>query len=104
PPADRLSNPDPLSGYPSLSDMVGWFKTMTTNWYLHGVRNHGWPRYDGHLWQPSFHDRIVRSDTEMNRLREYIASNPALWNQDRFFEPLPDVRHCGGPHRARPTR
>ena len=74
-------------GPPSLTDIVGWFKTMSTNWYMHGVHDYGWPLYDGHLWQRSFHDRIVRNDAELDRIRAYISNNPALWRQDTFYEP-----------------
>lgn len=34
-------------------------------------------------WQRSFHDRIIRNDAELNRIREYIASNPQMWHRDR---------------------
>jgi len=71
----------------SLSEAMKWFKTMTTNWYMRGVKAQAWSRFDGHLWQRSFHDRIVRSDLEMDRFRTYIANNPALWVEDTFFEP-----------------
>ncbi len=78
---------DDVDSNPSLSTILGWFKTMTTNWYLHGVRDQHWPPYDGRLWQRSFHDRIVRTDAEMDRIRTYIATNPAVWTKDTFFEP-----------------
>ncbi len=78
----------PNSGGPlSLTDIVGWFKTMSTNWYIHGVRDYAWPPYDGRLWQRSFHDRIVRNDAELDRIRAYISNNPALWRQDTFYDP-----------------
>ncbi len=60
-----------------------WFKTMTTNAYIRGVRDEGWPRFEGHLWQRSYHDRIVRNETELDHLREYIATNPLRWHLDR---------------------
>jgi len=60
-----------------------WFKTMTTNAYIRGVRDEGRPRFEGRLWQRSCHDRIVRNETELNRLREYIATNPLRWRLDR---------------------
>ena len=78
---------DDVEGNVSLSEAVQWFKTMTTNWYIHGVKTQGWPRFDEHLWQRSFHDRIVRTDVEMDRFRTYIEHNPALWAEDTFFEP-----------------
>jgi hypothetical protein len=46
-----------------------------------GSCRHGCP-----MWQPSFHDRIVRNDAEMDRVRTYIANNPALWVKDVFCE------------------
>lgn len=71
----------------SLSAVVQWFKTVTTKRYIQGVRSHGWQLFDRHVWQGSFHDRIVRTDWEMDRIRTYIAGNPALWETDVFYEP-----------------
>ncbi|PIP28508.1 MAG: transposase [Candidatus Moranbacteria bacterium CG23_combo_of_CG06-09_8_20_14_all_35_22] len=34
-------------------------------------------------WQPRFHDRIIRNDGELNRIREYIINNPRKWESDR---------------------
>ena len=36
------------------------------------------------VWQRSFHDRIIRSETEWNALRQYTLSNPAQWEADTF--------------------
>jgi len=30
-------------------------------------------------WQSLFHDRIIRNDAELNRIREYIIENPKKW-------------------------
>lgn len=74
----------PLQRIPTpLPEVMRWFKTMTTNAYIRGVHNEGWPRFEGRLWQRSYHDRIVRNETELNRLREYIATNPLCWHLDR---------------------
>jgi putative transposase len=35
------------------------------------------------IWQRSFYDRIIRNETELNRIREYIYKNPQNWEQDR---------------------
>jgi REP element-mobilizing transposase RayT len=37
------------------------------------------------VWQRTFHDRIVRNDTELNKLREYVLHNPVLWAEDRYY-------------------
>ena len=55
------------------------YKTMTTKRYTDGVKQNGWPGFDGKLWQRSYHDRIVRNDEELNRIRKYIINNPSKW-------------------------
>ena len=35
------------------------------------------------VWQPNFYDRVIRNDSELNRIREYIAQNPVAWEYDR---------------------
>ncbi len=37
------------------------------------------------IWQRSFHDHIVRSEEEADRIRKYIAENPLKWALDRFY-------------------
>ncbi len=34
-------------------------------------------------WQRSFHDRIIRNEMELNRIRHYIRQNPKKWYRDR---------------------
>ncbi len=34
-------------------------------------------------WQPRFHDRIIRNENELNRIRHYIRENPVKWYRDR---------------------
>lgn len=72
------TDPDQLEN-PSLGTAIGWFKTMSTNWYIRGVKTSGWPRYDKHFWQLNFYDRILRNESEVETRREYIANNPSRW-------------------------
>jgi uncharacterized protein (TIGR00252 family) len=80
-----LSGPATEGGHtdPPLQRIVRWFKTMTSNEYIHGVKEHGWPQFKGSLWQRSFHDHVIRAEATLNRIREYIASNPLRWDLDR---------------------
>ena len=55
---------------------------MTTNAYIRGVREHGWPAFQQRLWQRNYHDRVVRNDRELRAIREYVANNPAQWTVD----------------------
>jgi len=38
------------------------------------------------VWQPRFHDRIIRDENELRRVSEYISTNPQNWENDRYFE------------------
>jgi len=84
-----LQGQSPESGQPhrvapTLGNIVDWdwFKTMTTNEYIRNVRQHNWPRFDAKLWQRNYYEHIIRNDVELNRIREYIANNPAKWAED----------------------
>ena len=35
------------------------------------------------VWQSRFHDRIIRNEDELNRIRQYIIDNPLKWELDR---------------------
>ena len=37
------------------------------------------------VWQPHFHDHIIRSDDAFNRISNYIVNNPANWKKDKFY-------------------
>ncbi len=63
----------------SLSDVLHRYTSLTTKRYAQGVRNHGWPRYDGRLWQEGFYDHVIRRDVELDAVRRYIEDNPLRW-------------------------
>lgn len=67
----------------ALSEVIGWFKTMTTNAYIRGVKSDGWPEFRRRIWQRTYHDRIVRDETELRKIRDYIVTNPLKWHLDR---------------------
>lgn len=73
--------PQPRPNAP-LSQMIQWFKTMTTNEYIRGVKELGWPRFDGKLWQRDYYEHIIRNADEANRIHLYIESNPINWGED----------------------
>ena len=59
-----------------LPEMMDWFKTMTTNEYIRGVRRGIYEPYDKKFWQRSYYDHIIRNDEDLNEKREYILNNP----------------------------
>jgi len=74
---------------PTLGDIVNWFKTMTTNQYIRGVKQNGWLPFGGKLWQRNYYEHIIRKEEELNHTRQYIAENPLNWRTD---EENPDVK------------
>jgi REP-associated tyrosine transposase len=76
------SSPPPHRPAGTLGAVVDWFKTMTTNEYIRGVKNLGWRSFPGRLWQRDYFDRVARTEEELEAIREYIRQNPALWASD----------------------
>ena len=66
-----------------LPVIMQWFKTMTTNAYIHAVKERGWIPFDGQLWQRNYFERVIRDDNELQKIREYIFYNPLKWEIDR---------------------
>ena len=66
------------------------------------------------VWQRGYYEHIVRDEADLERIRQYIAENPARWAEDpehpdsappRRGEALPrpeKAKPAGGPH-AVPT-
>lgn len=73
----------PTEKPPSLGGIVGWFKTMTTNAYIRGVRQQGWPPFQGAVWQRNYYEHVIRQEQAIEQIREYIQANPARWTWDR---------------------
>jgi REP element-mobilizing transposase RayT len=65
-----------------LGDVVGAFKSITTNEYIRGVKTLGWISFPGRLWQRNYYEHIIRDGASLDRIRRYIAGNPAQWPSD----------------------
>jgi len=65
-----------------LPDVVHRFKTMTTKRYADGVKRFGWEPFRGRLWQRNYYEHIIRNEESLNRIREYILTNPMRWALD----------------------
>ena len=82
-----ISNKGAQAGAPlqkhKLGTIIQWFKTMTTNYYIQGIKTNNWPWFAGKLWQRNYYERIIRNNQELNRIRNYIINNPKKWDLDR---------------------
>ena len=67
-----------------LHRVVQWFKTMTTNEYIRGVKTLGWQPFNGKLWQRNYYEHIIRNDESYQRISEYIINNPKNWEKDKL--------------------
>ena len=65
-----------------LSRIIQGFKSKSTVEYIHIMKSQNIFGFTK-IWQRSFYDRIIRNDAELNRIREYIKSNPQMWERDR---------------------
>ena len=39
------------------------------------------------LWQTSFHDHIIRSESDFLSVWNYISANPIRWSEDIYYDP-----------------
>jgi REP element-mobilizing transposase RayT len=58
----------------SLTTIIQNFKSIATRKINKITQNSGVS-----IWQRNYHERIVRNDQELHRLREYILTNPENW-------------------------
>ena len=69
----------------TLGQIVGAYKSITTNGYIRGVKTDEWKPFDGRFWQRNYHEHIIRNEQSLNTIRQYVENNPAGWKQDKFF-------------------
>ena len=66
----------------TIGHIVQWFKTMTTNNYIRGVKNNGWEPFEKRFWQRNYYEHIIRNEKELNQTHQYIIDNPLNWESD----------------------
>jgi REP element-mobilizing transposase RayT len=74
-----ILEPAPDSLAASLGIVVGQFKTKSTK----AVRGMG---YRGFAWQERFHEHIIETLEELERVRAYIQQNPQRWEAKRLTD------------------
>jgi putative transposase len=65
-----MSSISPKTG--SLSAIIRSYKSVVAK-NIHHIDS-------GFAWQPRYHDHIIRTNLELNRIRKYITDNPLKWN------------------------
>jgi len=82
------NNPDgPIRGSaptnPTLGEYIKRFKTLTTKIYIDNVEKNNWQPFNKRLWQRNYYEHIIRNETELAKIQNYIKSNPDIWERDR---------------------
>lgn len=67
---------------PVLGEIIGAWKSITTDEYIRGVHELNWEPFNRKLWQRNYWEHIIRDEKDLNRIRKYIIDNPANWNAD----------------------
>jgi REP element-mobilizing transposase RayT len=68
-------------GTPTLQSLVGRIKSYTTKrWNVMGGTEHF------SFWQRSFHEHIIRNESEYHAIWQYINDNPMKWTEDKYYQ------------------
>lgn len=62
----------------SIGAVVGSFKSAVTK-HLNELRN----TPGTSIWQRNYYEHVIRDDSSLGRIREYIMQNPLQWEYDR---------------------
>ena len=73
-----------------MGNIIGAFKSITTNKYIDGAKNRGWEVFDKKLWQRNYWEHIIRDEKEYNTVSEYIVNNPQQWEIDTLNPDMED--------------
>jgi putative transposase len=77
-PSVGAKNFSPLPGTSkTIGSIVRGFKIGVTKWMRNNTLIHD-------VWQRNYWEHIVRDESELNRIREYIRNNPVQWELDRL--------------------
>ena len=63
---------------PALGQIMGYYKYQSTSRIKALMQPAG-----SAVWQRGYYEHVIRDDQALNRIREYIASNPHRWHLDR---------------------
>lgn len=66
-------------------NIIGWFKSITTNRYIENVIKNNWNHFNWKLWQRNFYEHIIRDEKWYFKISDYIKNNSVLWEEDKFY-------------------
>lgn len=76
-PTDNTNKMSKRKNYGHLSKIVKSFKDIVTKVIREQFNDFGFQ------WQRSYYDHIIRNETSLAKIREYIVNNPLKWDLDK---------------------
>lgn len=70
---------------PTIGNIIGSFKSITTVEYIKGVKKYNWLPFQKRLWQRNYFEHIIRNDIEYEAISNYIRNNPLKWKADEYY-------------------
>jgi putative transposase len=63
----------------SIGSLVGGFKSTVTK-QINQIDG----TYSRPIWQRNYYEHIIRNETMLSKIREYIINNPLNWDKDKI--------------------
>ena len=63
----------------TIGSVIRGFKIGITKWARANGASHS-------PWQRNYYEHIIRNETELNKIREYIINNPVNWETDENYK------------------
>ena len=61
---------------PTLGQIVRYFKSKCSfDIHKNGLNNY--------LWQRNYYEHIIRTENDLDKIRQYIFNNPSTWQQNK---------------------
>ena len=83
--------PRPRFRTPTLGQIVAYFKYQTTK-SINQMREMPGARF----WQRNYWEHVIRDETDLNRIRRYIQTNPLRWVDDQLHPDAPPNKYNRG--------
>ena len=72
---------DPLEDAPTLTNIVGCYKTAVTKQIRQIYPNIV-------VWQRSFYDHVIRNQKSYEKIWEYVQFNAQKWDEDDYYQKM----------------
>ena len=76
-----------MESAPTISTVIQAFKRYSTVEYTKLVKQGLALPYNKQVWQRSFHDHVIRDQSDYDDIYRYVENNPDQWELDELYTP-----------------